>query len=240
MPSHFHAEAHLVLILAGHVELDCRKDRRRTAPGTLTFLPSGEPHANRFYEGARTFQAMIGTHWLGRLGQVAAPELEPIDYQHRLPNWIASRLYREFQRPDDLTPLALEGLMLELMVAMSRDAAMIAVQNLPRWLREARDLLHAQFTENISLEGLASTLGVHPAHLTRAFRQHYHTTIGDYVRRLRVEYACHLLTTSEVPLAQLALDLGFADQGHFSRIFKSHTGMSPAAFRKVSGFAGLR
>jgi AraC-like DNA-binding protein len=71
--------------------------------------------------------------------------------------------------------------MLELMVGMSRDAVAPADKTLPLWLKQARDLLHAHFTENLSLEALASILSVHPAHLTHAFRQHYRTTIGDPV-----------------------------------------------------------
>lgn len=234
MPSHFHPDAHLVLVLDGALELDRRHQSQQVTRGTLSFLPPGEIHANRFYTGMRTFQIMATAPWLERLGQATIPLHIPVEFQRGLPVWLATRLYREFLHSDELSPLVMEGLMLELMVAMSRDAAAGAETSLPLWLREAQELLHAHFTDKLSLDTLAGTLGVHPAHLTRAFRQHYHMTIGDYVRGLRIEAACRLLTTSEIPIAQLALELGFADQGHFSRIFKSCMGSSPAAFRKLS------
>lgn len=239
MSPHNHQEAHLIVVLDGEVELDCRRQRRRTMPGTLTFLPPGEVHANCFYTGARTFQIIVQPTWLERLGAAAA-RIEPVDHQQTPLNWLAARLYREFQHADSLSPLVLEGQMLELMAMLSREAGAVSENPSPRWLRQARDLLHAHFRHNLSLSAIAAEIGVHPAHLTRAFRKQYHTTIGDYVRGLRIEAACHLLTTSDIPLAQLALELGFADQGHFSRTFKSRTSMSPAEFRKISRHASLR
>ena len=67
-----------------------------------------------------------------------------------------------------------------------------------------------------------------------AFRRRYGCTIGEYVRDLRVQYALHLLETSDTPLGQVALDAGFCDQGHFGRAFKEHTGVSPGKFRRGS------
>jgi AraC family transcriptional regulator len=240
MPSHSHEEASLILLLQGRVQLDCRKESSMACPSTLTFLPAGEAHANHFYEGVKTFQIKVGAQWLERLREISAFADTPIDYHNSLPTWLAMRLYREFQRRDNLTSLMLEGLTLELLAELARYPTNITDSHIPRWLKQAQDFLFAHFTESLSLELIADSVGVHPSHLTRAFRRHYHCTLGDYVRKLRVEYACHLLSTSTKPLSHIALDSGFADQGHFSRTFKHLTGMTPAQFRRVSGRAGLR
>jgi AraC family transcriptional regulator len=140
-----------------------------------------------------------------------------------------------------MTSLMLEGLLLELLAAMSRDGTNRAESHPPRWLRQARDLLHAHFTESLSPDAVAAAVGVHPSHLMDGFRQHYHCTLGDYVRRLRVEYAAHLLAASEMPASQIAYAAGFADQSHFCRTFKQLTGMTPTQFQKASGVnPGLR
>jgi AraC family transcriptional regulator len=102
----------------------------------------------------------------------------------------------------------------------------------PRWLRQVRDLLHEGFRQRLTLDGIAESVGVHPAHLARVFRQQQGCTVGDYVRRLRIEYACHCLRTSDTALATVALAAGFSDQSHFSRVFKRQTGLSPAVFRE--------
>jgi AraC family transcriptional regulator len=75
---------------------------------------------------------------------------------------------------------------------------------------------------------------VHPAHLAREFRRRRHCTIGGYVRRLRVEFACRELSSTDAPLAEIALAAGFSHQSHLTRTFKELTGMTPAKFRALS------
>jgi AraC family transcriptional regulator len=52
------------------------------------------------------------------------------------------------------------------------------------------------------------------------------------VRRLRVDWALRELSTSARSLSEIALDAGFADQSHFTRVFKRQVGVSPGAFRR--------
>jgi AraC family transcriptional regulator len=55
--------------------------------------------------------------------------------------------------------------------------------------------------------------------------------VGEYIRGLRIEYACHEIERGELPLALIALEAGFANQGHFSSTFKRLTGFTPASYR---------
>ena len=55
--------------------------------------------------------------------------------------------------------------------------------------------------------------------------------IGEYVRALRIERAARELVDTDTPIAEIGLRFGFFDQSHFSRVFKRHTGLTPAAFR---------
>jgi AraC-like DNA-binding protein len=57
--------------------------------------------------------------------------------------------------------------------------------------------------------------------------------MGQYVRALRVQQSMVELSRSEATLAEISAALGFADQSHFSRIFKSHTGMTPGEYRRI-------
>jgi len=93
----------------------------------------------------------LASPWLERFRQIAALPDIPSYYHNSLPVWIAMRLRREFQRRDDLTPLILEGLMLELFAEMIRGATDRAEIPLPRWLRQTRDLLQARFLESLCL-----------------------------------------------------------------------------------------
>ena len=139
------------------------------------------------------------------------------------------RLYREFRLMDAVSPLAIEGLVLEILAELVR---LTASSRLPPWLLRARELIHDRFQENLGLADIAAAVGVHPVYLASTFRRHFRRTIGDYQRQLRVEFACKQLATGLTPLAEIALAAGFADQSHFARVFKRHLGMTPGTYRK--------
>jgi AraC family transcriptional regulator len=85
----------------------------------------------------------------------------------------------------------------------------------------------------MELNHLAQTVGIHPVHLAREFRRFFQCTMGEYVRRLRVESACQEIIKAELPLSEIALKYGFYDQSHFTNIFKQLTGMTPAHYKSV-------
>lgn len=148
--------------------------------------------------------------------------------------WLAMKLYREFERPDAVSLLAVEGLMLEALSELGRwnDKPARAA---PLWLGQARELLRDRFREQLSLDEIATSVGVHAAHLARSFRRCYGTTVGEYQRRLRIEYASRQLSETQISISSIALTAGFADQPHFTRTFRAQTGMTPAKFRTAFG-----
>ena len=105
---------------------------------------------------------------------------------------------------------------------------------LPSWLTDARDVLHDRFNDSVSLIEIANIVGVHPTHLARTFKKHYRTTVGEYVRRLRLDWATRQLSETEDSISDIASAAGFYDQSHFSHLFKQHTGFTPAEFRAFS------
>jgi len=127
--------------------------------------------------------------------------------------------------------------MLEMLGHASRSLLKTPVRR-PSWLMQARDLLHGRFNDSLNLVEIAHTVGVHPTHLARTFKKHYRMTVGEYVRRLRLDWATRQLCETQDPIAEIALGAGFYDQSHFSHLFKQHTGFTPAEFRAFSNGAG--
>ena len=80
-------------------------------------------------------------------------------------------------------------------------------------------------------QALAAHVHKHPVHVAKAFRKAYGETIGDCQRRFRLEKARHLLCKGGMPLAEVALECGFANQAHFSRTFKAAFGSTPTRYR---------
>ena len=140
---------------------------------------------------------------------------------------------------DEASALAIEGLLFEMLAVASRRQSKGGDWFVPKWLQQARDLLHANFQEQLTFTGIAAEVGVHPVHLAREFRKHYRSTLGEYLRQIRVDYASQQLLNSDDPQAMIALAAGFADQSHFCRTFKRLRGTTPQKFRIALKLDGL-
>ncbi len=232
LPKHSHENGYICFVRQGeYVETYGRKTRSCKAL-TLAFHPSGEIHSEAFQgQGARSFNIEIGPRWIERVREHSRILDSPSEFQGGALASLAMKIYREFYNRDEVSSIAIEGLTLEFIAEASRRATKSSAPAAPRWLEEAKELIHERFSENLSVTRIAETVGVHPVYLASVFRLHLHCTIGDYMRRLRVEFACREMSRSETPLVDIALAAGFAHQSHFSRIFKSVTGMTPSGYR---------
>jgi AraC family transcriptional regulator len=234
-PPHAHADTFLYLVLDGTCMESYGGGTRTVGPAGLVVHPAGAPHTNHWASpGGRCFCIDFGPGWADRVRGYSAFLDTPGAFQGGTPVHLVQRLFREFCRRDTLSPLVIEGLALELVGEATRAAAG-DLGAAPGWLRRAREILHDRFAERLTLGTVAAAAGVHPVHLAAVFHRHLGCTVGEYVRRLRVECACTQLRTSSTPLVEIALRAGFADQAHFCRTFKGRTGMTPAAYRRLFG-----
>jgi AraC-like DNA-binding protein len=156
---------------------------------------------------------------------------QPVKFRAGMPVWLAERLYRELRTPDDMSPVAIEGLAFELVAEFGREALPKRRCSEPIWLSRVIDLLETRFREHLTLKEIGQEAAVHPVHLVTVFRRHLRCTPFDFVRQRRVAFAARQLLDSQKSLAQIGLDAGFAHQSHFCRVFKSLTGMTPLAYR---------
>jgi AraC family transcriptional regulator len=101
-----------------------------------------------------------------------------------------------------------------------------------RQLRRVTDFILAHLDQELSLPVLAQQVGFSPYHFARLFRRTTGESPHQFVLRQRIERAKQLLKEADLPLAHIALESGFANQGHLTRVFKSHLGLTPAAYRK--------
>jgi AraC-like DNA-binding protein len=96
-------------------------------------------------------------------------------------------------------------------------------------VRRARDILHARFAEQVSLQELADATGLSQFHLLRVFGRSLGLPPHQYQTHLRLARARALLRAGE-PSSQVAAAVGFADQSHFVRAFRRAHGLTPGAF----------
>ena len=233
LPRHFHQSAYFCFVLQGRFNEFYERKSRACRPSTLIFHPSGEWHADNFHAPTRCFNLLMDTHWVERVRRHCEIVDSSADFQGGFLAELALRLYKEFRQMDELSPLIVEGLTIEVLGEAARSSLKRQKPEPPIWLKQAREVLHDQFHETLTLAKVAGSVGVHETHLSREFRRYYRCTVGEYIRHLRIEFACHQLSTSSTPLSEIALAACFADQSHFARTFKRITGMSPTSYRKT-------
>ena len=101
-----------------------------------------------------------------------------------------------------------------------------------RQVGRVTDFILAHLNQDLTLESLAQQISFSPYHFARLFRQATGESPHQFVLHLRVEKAQGLLKETDASLAHIALESGFANQSHLTRIFKRHLGLTPRAYRQ--------
>lgn len=94
--------------------------------------------------------------------------------------------------------------------------------------------LHMNIESFMSLEKISAHLGITPEYASTCFKKHMGISLMKYSKKIKIDRAKVLLTTTNKSMLDIAISLGFYDQSHFSRTFKSFTGISPSEFRNTN------
>jgi AraC family transcriptional regulator len=239
VPRHRHERAGFTLTVSGSYVETFRRSEEVAGTGSVLVKPAEVLHGNRYDSaGCRCFLIGIDPEYLAsHRGLAQAIRIVSLHRRGAVPE-IMVRMYREFRVGETACSLLLEGLALELAAMVLRSADR-PERVPPRWVGVVREHLHGSVgARTPKFSELAATVGVHPVHLSRAFRAAYGCTPGEYLRRLRIEQAQRLLAESRMPLAQVARAVGYYDQSHFTAVFRRVTGSTPARYRARHGPAG--
>ena len=233
IPYHVHETTYYCLVLAGGYEESGRRERLYFQPFNSAFNRSGTKHDGRIASsGARFFTVEIGRGWIEEFRELG-PEPDTLqDSRGGELTALGIRLYREYCAKAISSDLTVDALVWELL------AAAAGVQRReksakPAWWSRVKDLLHSDFRRELRISELAAEAGVHPVHLARVFRRVCDETPGEYLQRLRVKFASEKLALTEMPIAEVAAEAGFADQSHMTRMFRRHTRTTPRELRRT-------
>jgi AraC-like DNA-binding protein len=102
----------------------------------------------------------------------------------------------------------------------------------PGALRRVREYIQNNMAERIELDDLAAIAGLSICHFSRAFKQSMGLPPHRYVVERRIEAAARSISDTQRPLAEIALEVGFADQSHFTRVFARVMGATPREYRR--------
>lgn len=102
----------------------------------------------------------------------------------------------------------------------------------PWQVDRVRRHIEKAYAGRIGIDDLSRMTRLSSSYFSAAFRTSFGTSPHDYICRRRVDQAEYLMVTTSMPLCEIALDCGFADQSHLSRVFRRLRGTTPAAWRR--------
>ena len=228
------AAPYVAVVLEGALFKTFTRETCDLAACSIVTIPAGATHAAGFgRSGARVLALRLPPD-AGLIDEFPGVFREHRRIRDGAVTSLSWRLAGEVTADDSAAPLAAEGLALEVVAALARRVREPARDRRPpAWLASAEELLHADLGARLRLSDVAAAVGVHPAHLARVFREQHGTSVGGYVRRLRLEWAASQLISSDAPLASISAQAGFSDQSHFTRAFKRHSGLTPGRYRQT-------
>lgn len=101
-----------------------------------------------------------------------------------------------------------------------------------RYLTDAKNMMFRHFQQSLSVQTIANEVGISRSYLEALFNRYMRGSIVDYLHAVRCDHAAQLLTSTRFPVIEIALDSGFNNRQHFTRVFREIYGSTPSDYRK--------
>jgi AraC-like DNA-binding protein len=238
---HTHETYVVGVIDAGCETWNARGVRHYAGPGDVLFnlpldvhdgAPFGDGYTYRMTYPTVAFMQCVASQVRGR-PVTATPTFNASVVRDRE----GSRLFADAHAALEhgLDALAGEELLLRAygrLLERHADVRPAALGREPGPVARVRDAIEQRYAESLTLTDLADLARLSTYHLIRAFRAEVGLTPHAYLVDVRVRRARDLLR-ADLPPAEVALDVGFADQAHLTRAFKARIGVAPGAYRRA-------
>jgi len=226
---HYHENAHLCMLLQGE-----DKEKRNGISyirncGEVFFYPAGEVHATITQKRLRKSLVIEFEEPFLKAYGLSESQMEMGLRRNASAKFQLLKILHELEFTDNCKTLSFELSVLNLFRTPVPDHK----KSIPKWSRLVNEMLWENWNQSISLEELSNAVQIHPVTISKYFCKYNHCTLGEYIKRIRVEKSIPLIKNTEMKLVEIAYHCGFADQSHFIRVFKETTGFLPAELRKI-------
>jgi len=223
---HSHEKYHLSLILqGGNLESRKRKDID-VLPGSILLYNKNEVHRNRHTAfPSENLNIEISDCFFSK-NELSTSDFETSVHKNIEVQFQLLKIYKELKVNDLFSSDSVHS---SLLAFFSGNQNM--TEHKPVWVDTIKELLYDQWDEFITLKQLSEEINIHPVTISKYFSKYFNCTLGEYMRRIKVEKAILFLKNSDMPLTEIGFRCGFSDQSHFIKTFKFNTGFKPKEFR---------
>lgn len=248
--THYHDECEVFLMIAGKGVVNIDGSFRDIRTGSLVIIPPDIPHRFDMMNApshtrvviefdpnyqADVIQTLVGTTptdffntYFG-IYQLDGPIFDQI--KHDLREIVTESLNEKSQYLAML--ISLLG---QFMIHVQRDihvsTSELIGHSREKLVNDALNLIHENISSNLSLAQLSQQLFVNKAYLSRIFKERQKVSVQTYINAQKVNIAKDMLTTTALPVAEIATKVGYTTSSYFSRVFRNETGMTPSQYRR--------
>ena len=245
---HFHDEFSIAVFLRGAQKYRVGRHTGVAVPGSVVIIPPGETHAaeavfqhegwsfRAFYPDRETLDELSRELFVDLRGKIVEFDVSPWHQDVGLARCLSAQ-HRIIECESDA--LARQNAFASAMASLvSRYGgprhAIRAIRHEPQAIRRAMDCANARFNEStLGITDLAGAAGLSAYHFMRCFRATTGLTAHQYVLQLRLREARRLLAQGTSP-SDVAGTVGFADQSHMIRHFRTAFGLTPGMYAKMT------
>lgn len=193
-------------------------------------------HSLHFYVPRSALDGVAEQSGAQRIGEL---DCKPVGHDDAIVRHIAAALREGLRRPDEANHLFVDHMMLALTTHVAQNYGGLQRRTEPArgglapWqAKRACERLESDLGGKFSLQKIAAELDLSVSHFSRAFRISVGLPPHQWLLHQRVKAAKQLMSVRDLPLAEISISAGFANQSHFTRVFSSIVGVSPAAWRR--------
>jgi len=227
---HYHENPYFTYLLHGKLFESNKKESYYLEPGSLLFHNWQNAHYNiKSDEFTRGFHIELNEIWFSNYGIKAIDFEGSIDLKSPLIKNLMNKVFIESKINDQYSNLSIETSLITIFDSVKETKKKSLKK--PLWVKNLQELLLEEEID-YSLKNLSSILKIHPIHLSREFSRYFGTTLGNYIRLLKLNKAFYLLTSNKFSMTEICYKCGFYDQSHFISNFKSVYKTTPSNLLK--------
>ncbi len=227
--THNHENPYLSLLIKGSYLEESQGTVEPVLPGEVLYRPGGHGHKNYFEEKSGScFNIEFKPKWYEFDGNKTAGKQDlPLKFKASKYPFLY-KLFINFKTEVHGNPI-----FEDIYDFYSRFISEKPRRNAQNWVKNVVEIINDEIEKFHSLDELSHRVHVHPVYLSRVFKEQKGLTVSEFQLRSKIERGLHLLLNTSKSIGEISFEMGFYDDAHFIRSFKSIYAVPPARFKRT-------